>query len=237
MNEFHVQTTLKEESPLNKAQRIKNARIPVQKNTHGGRLPPGQTLTEKFPILHEGEVPAYDLDKWDLKIFGLGVKERSITYDELLTLPQTTIVKDIHCVTRWSKFDNEFAGVTFRDFLKHFDISIPDKATHIMVYGDYDYDTNLPIDDLLKDDILLAHSYNGEPLTPKHGWPLRLIVPHLYFWKSAKWLRGFEFMTEDRPGFWEKNGFHKYGDVFEEERFSGEDLDIPEDEWEKKDFD
>ncbi|PPA69864.1 sulfite oxidase-like oxidoreductase [Jeotgalibacillus proteolyticus] len=222
---------------MNKAQRIKNSRIPDQKDTFGGRLPPGQTLTEKFPILHEGEVPEYDLTKWELSIFGEGIKSRSFTYEELMRMPQSTIVKDIHCVTRWSKFDNEFKGIKFLDFLKEAAIEIPPSATHIMIYGDHDYDTNLPIEDLLRDDILLAHSYEGKPLTPKHGWPLRLIVPHLYFWKSVKWLRGFEFMSKDRNGFWEKNGFHHYGDVFKEERFSGEDLDIPEDEWKKKDFD
>lgn len=182
-------------------------------------------------------MPEYDLNTWDLRVFGEGIREQRFKYKELLALSQSTIVKDIHCVTRWSKFDNEFKGIKFIDFINECGITIPPNITHVMIYGDNDYEANLPLKDLLRDDILLAHSYEGEPLTPKHGWPLRLIVPHLYFWKSVKWIRGFEFMTEDRNGFWEKNGFHKYGEVFKEERFSGEELDIPEDEWKKKEFD
>lgn len=220
---------------MGKAERLKKARPPVQKNTHDGRLPPGQTLTEKFPILHEGEVPEYNLATWDFTLFGEGAEKRTFTYDELMQLPQTTVVKDIHCVTRWSRFDNAFTGVTIRDLLKDFEI--PEGTKHVMIYGDHDYETNLPIEDLLKDDILLAHSFEGKPLTAKHGYPFRLVVPHLYFWKSVKWIRGIEFLQEDRPGFWERNGFHNYGEVFREERFSGEDLDIPEDEWHKKEFD
>ncbi|MCZ8521979.1 MULTISPECIES: sulfite oxidase-like oxidoreductase [Paenibacillus] len=198
------------------------------------RLPPGQVWTERFPILHEGEVPQYEMSGWSLRIFGGGQEERTISYAELMKLPQTTLRCDIHCVTRWSKADTEWTGVRFRDLLVALDIT--PAAPYVMIHADPDYDTNVPLPDLMGD-ALLAHSYNGEPLTPKHGWPLRLVVPHLYFWKSAKWIRGIEFMEEDRTGFWERNGFHNTADPFREQRFSGEELPIPEDEWVHKDYD
>jgi len=152
-----------------------------------------------------------------------------------LALPQTSVVCDIHCVTRWSKFDTRWEGVRFRDFAKMLDIRAG--AKYVMFHADPDYETNVPLEDLMRDDVLLAFRYDGKPLTDKHGYPLRLIVPHRYFWKSAKWLRGIEFMTEDRPGFWERNGFHNDADPFLEQRFSGEALPIPEDEWTRKEFD
>lgn len=220
---------------MRKADRLKKAKVPQRNQKYGDRLPPGQTLTEKFPILQIGDIPSYDINEWNFKVFGEVKEEKTFTYADILKLPQTKTVSDIHCVTRWSKFDNAFEGVRFRDFAK--ELNINPEAKHVMVYGDYDYDTNLPLEDLWGDDILLAHSYNGEPLTPQHGWPLRLIVPHLYFWKSAKWLRGFEFMKEDSPGLWEENGFHNYADPFKEERFSDEDSYMPEDEWREIDYD
>lgn len=222
---------------MKKADRLKKARVPARQEEHGNRLPPGQTLTQKFPILHEGEIPTYDMSEWNFKIFGEIEEAKTFSYQDILQLPQTKLIRDIHCVTRWSKFDNEFEGVKVTDFLKAYDIKINPEAKYVMVHGDFDYDTNLPIEEFLKDDILLAHSYNGEALTPQHGWPLRLLVPHLYFWKSAKWIRGFEFMKEDRPGFWERNGFHNEADPFKEERFSDEDSYMPEDEWHSKDYD
>ncbi|UQZ86561.1 TMAO/DMSO reductase [Paenibacillus konkukensis] len=175
------------------------------------------------------------MSKWDFRIFGEVEKAAVFSFDELMKLPQTTVRCDIHCVTRWSKFDTEWRGVLFKDLLKEFEVK--PSARYVMVHADHDYETNVPLADLLGDDILLATHYNGASLTPKHGYPMRLIVPHLYFWKSAKWIRGFEFMNEDRAGFWESNGFHLYGDAFREQRFSGEALDIPEDEWVHKDFD
>ena len=212
----------------NKAERIKNMKLPsvITDPKLDHRLPPGQVWTECFPILHEGEVPQYDMSAWTLRVF---------TYEELLSLPQTRITCDIHCVTRWSKPDTAWEGVLFRDVLKL--LKVKPEAKHVMLHADRDYETNVPLKDLLGDQILLAHSYDGKPLTPKHGWPLRLVVPHLYFWKSAKWIRGFEFMKEDRPGFWERNGFHNEAEPFREERFSGEALPLPEDEWVGKDFD
>jgi DMSO/TMAO reductase YedYZ molybdopterin-dependent catalytic subunit len=219
----------------NKADRIKQMKLPLMDASLGERVPHGQFVTDRFPILHEGDVPEYDLSKWSLRIFGEVDAEKIVHYEDLLALPQTQIVCDIHCVTRWSKLDTVWEGVLFRDFLSHYNIQ--PKGKYIMLHADNDYDTNVPLEELMGDHILLALKYNDQPLTAKHGWPLRLVVPHLYFWKSAKWLRGIEFMKEDRPGFWERNGFHNEADPFQEQRFSGEALPIPEDEWEKKEFD
>jgi DMSO/TMAO reductase YedYZ molybdopterin-dependent catalytic subunit len=220
---------------LNKAERIKRTRVPAVDPALSKRLPPGQALTERFPILHDGEVPDYDLEKWDLKVFGAVDREIVVTYEQIMKMPQTSVTVDIHCVTRWSRFDNTFTGVKFSDFLK--EVGINPNSKYVMLHADQDYTANLELSDLDRDDVLLAHSFEGKPLTDKHGWPLRLVVPHLYFWKSVKWIRGIEFIDENKPGFWEQNGFHINGDPFKEERFSGEDLPIPEDEWERKDFD
>jgi DMSO/TMAO reductase YedYZ molybdopterin-dependent catalytic subunit len=221
----------------NKAERLKRAKTPEAPSdlNKAKRLPPGQVTTDRFPILHEGEVPEYDLHTWSLRIFGEVASERSFTFDQLNELPRSRIVCDIHCVTRWSKLDTVWEGVRFKDLFPLLDVN--SEAQHVMIHADNDYETNVPLSDLLRDDILLATHYDGKPLTDKHGWPLRLIVPHLFFWKSAKWIRGIEFMKEDRPGFWERNGFHNYADPFQEQRFSGEALPIPEDEWTKKEFD
>ncbi|MBB6735180.1 sulfite oxidase-like oxidoreductase [Cohnella zeiphila] len=220
---------------LTKAERIKRSKAPAASETQNDRVPPGQVLTDRFPILHEGDVPRYDMKEWSLRSFGEVEEERSFTYDELMALPRTRISCDIHCVTRWSKLDTVWEGIRFRDLLPL--LKVKPEAKYVMVHADPDYETNVPLEDLMGDDILLAFNYDDKPLTDKHGGPLRLLVPHLYFWKSAKWVRGFEFMQEDRPGFWESNGFHLYADPFKEQRFSGEDLNIPEDEWHHKDFD
>jgi DMSO/TMAO reductase YedYZ molybdopterin-dependent catalytic subunit len=216
----------------NKAERIKQMKIPVSDASLGDRVPRGQLVTDRFPILHEGEVPKYELSEWTLRIFG---EEKVIRFEDLLALPQTQTVCDIHCVTRWSKLDTIWEGVLFRDLLSRY--KIEPKGKYVMLHADNDYDTNVPLEDLMGDQILLALKYNGQPLTAKHGWPLRLVVPHLYFWKSAKWLRGIEFMQEDRPGFWERNGFHNVADPFQEQRFSGDALPIPEDVWTHLEFD
>jgi DMSO/TMAO reductase YedYZ molybdopterin-dependent catalytic subunit len=218
-----------------KAERIKQTRVPVVDPSMAHRVPPGQVVTERFPILHEGEVPKYNLAAWKLQVFGEVEEERTFGYEELLALPQSQVVCDIHCVTRWTKLDTLWEGLLFSDLLKL--LKVKPTARYVMIHADNDYETNIPLDDLLGDQILLATKYGGEPLTDKHGWPLRLLVPHLYFWKSAKWIRGIEFMKDDRPGFWERNGFHHYAEIFQEQRFSGEDLQIPDDEWEKKEFD
>ncbi|CAM3304168.1 sulfite oxidase-like oxidoreductase [Brevibacillus invocatus] len=220
---------------MNKADRIKRMKVPAVDPALARRLPPGQVLTERFPILHEGDVPEYDMEQWTLRVFGEVDREVTLRYADILAMPQKTVTRDIHCVTRWSRFDNAFTGVGFREFMQA--IGITPHSSYVMLHGDHDYTANLALSDLDRDDVLLAHSFEGEPLTDKHGWPLRLVVPHLYFWKSVKWLRGIEFITENKPGFWEQNGFHMNGDPFLEERFSGEALPIPEDEWEKKEFD
>ncbi|WP_219838290.1 sulfite oxidase-like oxidoreductase [Paenibacillus sp. R14(2021)] len=221
----------------NKAERLKNAKA-VASNSNSewqDRIPAGQTMTEKFPILHEGEVPVYDLNDWTLTICGEVEEERTFTYDDILALPVTKTQSDIHCVTRWTKLDTEWEGVLFRDLLAL--INVKPGAKYVMFHADPDYETNVPLSDLLMDDVMLAYRYAGEQLTAKHGWPLRTLVPHRYFWKSAKWVRRIEFMTEDRPGFWERNGFHNEADPFAEQRFSEEGMHMPEDEWTKKDFD
>lgn len=199
------------------------------------RIPPGQVVTDRFPILHEGEVPQYDMAKWDLHIFGEIEQELRLSYEDILAMPQTKVQVDIHCVTRWSKLDTTWQGVLFRDLLDR--VKVKPEAKYVMIHADQNYETNVPLADLIGDDILLASYYDDKPMTPIHGWPLRLVVPHLYFWKSAKWIRKIEFMREDRHGFWEQNGFHNYGDPFKEQRFSGEALPIPEDEWKRKEFD
>lgn len=222
----------------NKAERLKRINPALKANVApelAHRVPPGQTVTERFPILHEGEVPTYDLNGWTLRVFGEVGEEKRFTYEQLMAMPQTTQTNDIHCVTRWSKLDTTWTGVRMTDLLPL--LGVKPEAKYVMIHADQDYETNLPLEDLMRDDVLLAHSFDGEPLPVKHGWPLRLVVPHLYFWKSAKWITGIEFMKEDRPGFWERNGFHNYADPFKEQRYSGNDFDLPEDEWHGKDFD
>lgn len=221
-----------------KAERLKKTKAPLAVNVPpelAHRVPPGQTVTDRFPILHEGDVPEYDLAAWSIKVYGEVEQELSFSFDELMSMPQTDMTCDIHCVTRWSKLDTHWTGIKFADLLPK--LGVKPEAKYVMVHGDNDYTTNIPLEDLLRDNILLAHAYEGEPLTAKHGGPMRLIVPHLYFWKSCKWITGFEFMKEDAPGFWEQNGFHNYAEPFAEQRFSGEGFDLPEDEWHGKEYD
>jgi DMSO/TMAO reductase YedYZ molybdopterin-dependent catalytic subunit len=186
------------------------------------RIPPNQRLTDGFPILHEGAVPAIDLATWDLRVWGEGVEERRYGWEQLMALPQVQLVNDFHCVTGWSKLDNVWEGVRAAELLKDLD------APYVMAYGHvgddpYGYATNLPMDVLREPDVLLAHSHNGRPLTPDHGWPLRLVVPKRYAWKSCKWLRGLELMGEDRRGYWESRGYHNRAEPFAEERFSSQE--------------
>jgi len=182
------------------------------------RVPPGQTVTEKWPVLHYGSVPRADLGRWRFRISGLVEEPVELTYDQFMALPTTTITRDIHCVTTWSRFDNTFEGVPFREVLKL--VQPKPHATHAMVHAEYGFTTNLPLADLDRDDVLFAYKHDGKELTPDHGWPLRLVVPHLYFWKSAKWVRGLELMAGDKPGFWESHGYHMRGDPWREERYS-----------------
>jgi DMSO/TMAO reductase YedYZ molybdopterin-dependent catalytic subunit len=181
------------------------------------RLPPGQYLTEKWPVLHYGGVPKVDLATWDFSIEGLIEKPVRLTRDELLALPRREVKSDVHCVTRWSLLDSTWAGVPISEVMKL--IQLKPEATHVMVRAEQGFTANLSLDDFLRDENMLVDTRNGEPITPEHGWPLRLFVPHLYFWKSAKWVRGLEFMHGDRPGFWEQYGYHMRGDPWAEERY------------------
>ncbi len=183
----------------------------------GDRLPPGQYKTDKWPVLHYGQVPTFDPATWDFRIFGLVDPPVRLTYDQLRALPTATITRDIHCVTRWSRFDTSFTGVPFREIMKL--TTIKPEATHVLVHAEHGFTTNLPLADLDRDDVLLAWQADGQDLAPEHGWPLRLVVPHLYFWKSAKWVRGFELLDHDQPGFWEQYGYHMRGDPWKEERY------------------
>ena len=180
------------------------------------RVPPGQYLTERFPVLTVGRNPKFDLDDWDLRVDGEVEAPLSLTWDELRSLPQAEVTADIHCVTRWSKLDTTWRGVRVRDLLER---AVPTaRGTHLMAYCDGGYTTNLPLEAVLADEVLVAHTYAGRPLEPDHGAPLRLLVPKRYFWKSAKFLRRLEVMSGDRMGFWELNGYHNDADPWREQR-------------------
>jgi DMSO/TMAO reductase YedYZ molybdopterin-dependent catalytic subunit len=183
------------------------------------RLPPGQYLTEKWPVLHAGGVPRYDdeLSTWDFRVFGAVENEITLTHDELEALPQTRITTDIHCVTRWSRFDAGFGGVHWRD-LAAIVKPLPE-ARFVIAHAEQGFTSNVPLEALADDNALVAWEADGEHLTPEHGWPLRLVVPSRYFWKSAKWLRGLELRSNDQPGFWEKYGYHNDADYWKEQRY------------------
>jgi DMSO/TMAO reductase YedYZ molybdopterin-dependent catalytic subunit len=183
------------------------------------RLPPGQVLTTKWPVLHYGLVPRVDTATWTFTVGGLAERPYTIGFDELLALPRRTVRCDIHCVTRWSRFDNTFEGVPVRLLLERAGVK-PD-AKYVLVFAEAEFTTNLPLADLDRPDNLIAVQHDGEWLAPEHGGPARLLVPHLYFWKSAKWVRGFELLDQDIPGFWEQNGYHMRGDPWAEERYGG----------------
>jgi len=183
-----------------------------------GRLPPGQSLTLKWPVLHEGSVPPFDPQAWDFRIEGLVEKPLRLTWDEFTRLPMKEVIADMHCVTRWSRFDVRWEGVPFAEVAK---LAQPKRdAKFVMVLAEQGYTSNVPLDDLMRPTTLFALKHNGEPLPPDHGYPVRLVVPHLYAWKSVKWVRGLDFMVHDAPGFWEENGYSMYGDPFREQRFS-----------------
>lgn len=182
-----------------------------------GRLPPDQSATVKWPVLHYGSVPRFDPVTWDFRIFGLVEQGLHFTWDEFNRLPKAQVATDFHCVTRWSRFDNHWRGVLFRDLMRQ--VKVKANATHVLVHAEQGFTANVPLADLMRDNVLFATHHDGEPLSPEHGYPLRLIVPHLYAWKSVKWVRGLEFLDHDVPGFWEQNGYHMYGDPWKEERF------------------
>jgi DMSO/TMAO reductase YedYZ molybdopterin-dependent catalytic subunit len=182
------------------------------------RLPPGQVKTEKWPVLHHGQVPDVDLKTWDLVVDGLVGHPQRWTWEEFGKLPRTRVRSDIHCVTRWSRFDNVWEGVSLRELARR--ASPAADARFAIIHAELGFTTNLPLTELVQDDVLLADRHDGQPLSPEHGWPLRLVVPRRYFWKSAKWIRRLELVARDEPGFWERNGYHNAADPWHEERFS-----------------
>ncbi len=187
-------------------------------NVNSDRIPPGQRLTDKFPVLHYGIIPQFDRATWDLKIFGLVEEPLTLSYDQFLELPATRIVADIHCVTTWSKLDTKWEGVLFRELMDS--VEVNPEARFVMVHCEQGFTTSVPLEVLMDDDVLLAYRYDDQSLTPEHGYPLRLVVPKKYFWKSAKWVRGLELMAQDRLGFWEVRGYHNNADPWKEERYS-----------------
>ncbi len=203
--------------PLERVRRLHRADSRRKRTATAGRVPPGQMVTEKFPMLTYGPTPNVSLDEWRLRVWGLVEEELELTWEQFIALPAKSQVCDIHCVTRWSKLDTRWKGVPFKEIVG---LAKPKpEARHVMVHCYDGYTTNVPLDDLMNDDVLLAYEYDGEPLDREHGGPMRLLVPRLYLWKSAKWVNGLEFMAEDRPGFWESYGYHMHGDPWREERF------------------
>lgn len=194
-----------------------------------GRLPPGQSLTQKFPVLHYGPVPRFDSETWDFRIFGEVEEEKRWSWDEFQELPRTKLVMDIHCVTRWSKFDTEWEGISISNLVDEGLIALKPGAHHLLQHCEYDFTVNVPLEVALADNFLLATHFDGEPISPDHGYPLRGIVGSIpgrdellqpYFWKGGKWLRGLEFLEEDRLGFWEQAGYHNRADIWKEERLA-----------------
>jgi DMSO/TMAO reductase YedYZ molybdopterin-dependent catalytic subunit len=187
----------------------------------GPRLPPGQALTTKWPVLTYGDIPRVDLRTWRFRCFGLVEEPVSWTWEEFTALPLVEVQSDVHCVTRWSRFDNRWKGVAVREIVAR--VRVRPDAVAVMVHAEHGYTTNIPLADLLSDDVILALEHDGTPLAAEHGGPCRLVVPHLYFWKSAKWIRGFEFLEADAPGFWEENGYHLHADPWKEERYADQE--------------
>ncbi len=182
------------------------------------RTPPGQYLTRDFPVLSAGPTPRTNLDKWDLEVFGDVDAPKRWSWQEFQALPRETFTVDIHCVTKWSKLDTEWEGVSIDTLLEGIDQS----ASYLIAHCDGGYTTNLPLEDVTGGKAWIAFGYDGDSLEPEHGGPARLLVPHLYFWKSAKWVRKLELTDDDRPGFWESLGYHNYGDPWQEQRYWGD---------------
>lgn len=188
-------------------------------NQQTERLPPGQYETQDFPVLSAGPTPRVDLNRWDLSIYDEVENERKWTWDELINLPSEKFTVDIHCVTKWSKFDTLWKGVAVETLLAETN----PRGKFVVAYSDGGYTTNLPIADVSAGKAWIVYAFDNQPLAPEHGGPVRLLVPHLYFWKSAKWVRGLKVMNEDRAGFWEANGYHSYGDPWKEQRYAGDE--------------
>jgi DMSO/TMAO reductase YedYZ molybdopterin-dependent catalytic subunit len=198
-----------------------------QKMKASGRIPPGQSRTQRFPVLHYGPIPSVDLSTWTFKFWGLVEEPLTLTWEEFNQLPRTKIQMDLHCVTRWSMFDTEWEGVLVRSIIEKDLLKIKPEAKYVVQHAEYGYTTNLPLSVMMQDNFLLATHYNGSPITPEHGYPLRGVVGAIpgrddlntpYLWKGAKWIRGLEFLSEDREGFWEQAGYHNEADIWKEQR-------------------
>jgi DMSO/TMAO reductase YedYZ molybdopterin-dependent catalytic subunit len=189
-----------------------------EKEKYGDRLPPGQHVVENWPVLTYGGAPKVETKDWELRLFGLVEEEVKFNWEEFTALPTKAVHTDIHCVTAWSRFDQDFEGVPVSEILAR--VKRKPKASAIMAHCYGGYTTNLLMSDFARDENLFAYKHGGKPLSAEHGGPCRLFVPHLYFWKSAKWVRGIEFIDKDRPGFWEMYGYHIRGDPWKEERYS-----------------
>ncbi len=193
-----------------------------------GRLPPGQALTNRFPVLHYGPVPPFNPATWDLRVFGEVEQEARWNWDEFNKLPRTKAKLDLHCVTRWSKFDTDWEGVSLKTLVDEGLIKLKPTAKYLLQHCEYGFTVNIPLDVALAPNFLLATHYDGKPLDPDHGYPLRGVIGHIpsaehktpYLWKGGKWLRGLEFLARDRLGFWEQAGYHNEADVWKEQRFS-----------------
>jgi len=188
-----------------------------QQPDQAARLPPGQYLTTDFPVLSAGPTPRLPLDRWTFTLEGLVKDKVTWTWEEFLKLPSQIFVVDISCVTKWTKLDMQWQGVSVDTLLEH--VELERDAQYVTAFSHEDYTTNLPLVDVLNGQAFVAYKYDGKPLTPEHGGPARLVVPHLYFWKSAKWVAGLRFTEKDRPGFWESAGYHNHGDPWKEERY------------------
>ncbi len=186
------------------------------------RIPPGQYETKDFPVLSAGPTPRTSLERWDFSIYGEVAKDLKWTWDEFRKLPRETVTVDIHCVTKWSKLDTVWTGVSVDTLLKGIDLDAQPAVDYLVAFCDGGYTTNLSLAAVRGGKAWVVDEYDGRPLAPEHGGPARLLVPHLYFWKSAKWVRGFKLISEDRPGFWESLGYHNYGDPWKEQRYTGD---------------
>jgi DMSO/TMAO reductase YedYZ molybdopterin-dependent catalytic subunit len=181
------------------------------------KLPPGQTATSKFQVLTYGETPSISIERWQFSVWGSVEQERQWSWDEFMKLPKTKLRADFHCVTHWSRFDDEWEGVLFRDFIRH--VSLKPEARFVMQHAYGGYTTNLPLQWMMDEEVLFAHTFNGKPLEVDHGGPMRVFTPRRYAWKGAKWIKGLEFLPKDKPGFWEENGYSNSADPWKEERF------------------
>ena len=193
-------------------------RGPTLSDEQKDRVPPGQYLTEKWPVLHYGSVPRVDLARWDFKVWGEVENPFTLAWDEFKRMPRKSVHCDVHCVTRWSRLDMDFSGVPIQHILER--ARLKPSAKFVLAHAEQGYTANLPLEVLDDDDVLLADEANGKPLEPEHGYPLRLVVPKRYFWKSAKWIRGLQFLPRDVRGFWERYGYNNNADPWKEERYS-----------------